>query len=280
MPDIIEITDFSAPELDIYARLTEQQLFHFHEPEQGLFIAESPKVIERALDAGYVPISLLVERRHIDGQAREIIKRCGDIPVYTSGFDVLTQLTGFPLTRGVLCAMCRRPLPDIATICSDARRIAVLENVMNPTNIGAIFRSAAALNVDVILLTPGCSDPLYRRTVRVSMGTVFQIPWTFLGTHTDEWPQQGIRTLKTLGFKTAAMALHKESLSIDDPRPASEEKLAILLGTEGDGLAECTIADCDYTVRIPMSHDVDSLNVAAASAVAFWQLCALPAIGK
>ena len=280
MPDIIEITDFSAPELDIYARLTEQQLFHFHEPEQGLFIAESPKVIERALDAGYVPISLLVERRHIDGQAREIIKRCGDIPVYTSGFDVLTQLTGFPLTRGVLCAMRRRPLPDIATICSDARRIAVLENVMNPTNIGAIFRSAAALNVDAILLTPGCSDPLYRRTVRVSMGTVFQIPWTFLGTHTDEWPQQGIRTLKTLGFKTAAMALHKESLSIDDPRPASEEKLAILLGTEGDGLAECTIADCDYTVRIPMSHDVDSLNVAAASAVAFWQLCALPAIGK
>lgn len=269
MSNIIEITDFSAPELDVYARLTEVQLLNRHEPEKGLFIAESPKVIERALDAGYIPESLLLERKHITGQAREIIARCGEIPVYTADFEVLTQLTGFQLTRGALCAMHRPLLPDAADICTDKHRIAVLENVMNPTNVGAIFRSAAALGIDAILLTPSCSNPLYRRAVRVSMGTVFQIPWTYLDV---EWPQPGIKHLQKLGFKTAAMALSDSSIPIDDPRPADEEKLAIILGTEGDGLAAHTIAGCDYTVRIPMSHGVDSLNVAAASAVAFWQL--------
>ena len=272
MPNIIEITDFEAPELDIYARLTETQLLNRHEPEKGLFIAESPKVVERALDAGYTPVSLLLERKHIEGEARNVISRCGDIPVYTADFDVLTKLTGFQLTRGVLCAMRRLPLPDIHSVCDGARRIAVLENVVNPTNVGAIFRSAAALNIDAVLLTPACSNPLYRRAVRVSMGTVFQIPWTFLGEESSRWPQPCISLLKNMGFKTAAMALGDQSVSIKDPRLAAEEKLAIVLGTEGDGLAEQTIADCDYTVRIPMSHGVDSLNVAAASAVAFWQL--------
>ena len=272
MPNIIEITDFEAPELDIYARLTETQLLNRHEPEKGLFIAESPKVVERALDAGYTPVSLLLERKHIEGEARNVISRCGDIPVYTADFDVLTKLTGFQLTRGVLCAMRRLPLPDIHSVCDGARRIAVLENVLNPTNVGAIFRSAAALNIDAVLLTPACSNPLYRRAVRVSMGTVFQIPWTFLGEESSRWPQPCISLLKNMGFKTAAMALGDQSVSIKDPRLAAEEKLAIVLGTEGDGLAEQTIADCDYTVRIPMSHGVDSLNVAAASAVAFWQL--------
>ena len=272
MPTIIEITDFEAPELDIYARLTETQLLNRHEPEKGLFIAESPKVVERALDAGYTPVSLLLERKHIEGEARNVISRCGDIPVYTADFDVLTKLTGFQLTRGVLCAMRRLPLPDIHSVCDGARRIAVLENVVNPTNVGAIFRSAAALNIDAVLLTPACSNPLYRRAVRVSMGTVFQIPWTFLGEESSRWPQPCISLLKNMGFKTAAMALGDQSVSIKDPRLAAEEKLAIVLGTEGDGLAEQTIADCDYTVRIPMSHGVDSLNVAAASAVAFWQL--------
>lgn len=272
MPNIIEITDFAAPELDIYARLTENQLINRHEPEKGLFIAESPKVIERALDAGYVPVSLLLERKHITGQARDIISRCKNIPVYTAEFDVLTKLTGFQLTRGVLCAMLRPPLPGVEEICADAHRIAILENIMNPTNIGAIFRSAAALNIDAVLLTPACSNPLYRRSIRVSMGTVFQVPWTFLGTKDFGWPQPGIELLQNLGFKTAAMALSDNSIRIDDPRLMSENKLAIVLGTEGDGLASRTIADCDYTVRIPMSHGVDSLNVAAASAVAFWQL--------
>lgn len=274
MPNIIEITDFDAPELDIYARLTENQLLNRHEPEKGLFIAESPKVIERALDAGCVPVSLLLERKHIEGQARDVIARCKDIPVYTAEFDVLTKLTGFQLTRGVLCAMYRPKLPTVEEVCSKARRIAILENVMNPTNIGAIFRSAAALNMDGVLLTPACSNPLYRRAIRVSMGTVFQIPWTFLGSENAEWPQPGISLLKDLGFKTAAMALSDDSVSIDDPHLMAEEKLAIVLGTEGDGLALSTIADCDYTVRIPMAHGVDSLNVAAASAVAFWQLVA------
>ena len=274
MPNIIEITDFAAPELDVYARLTENQLLNRHEPEKGIFIAESPKVIERALDAGCVPLSLLLERKHIEGQASDVIARCGDIPVYTAEFDVLTQLTGFQLTRGVLCAMLRPKLPSVEEICAGARRIAILENVMNPTNIGAIFRSAAALNIDAVLLTPACSNPLYRRAIRVSMGTVFQIPWTFLGNETSEWPQPGISLLKSLGFKTAAMALNANSISIADPILQSEEKLAIILGTEGDGLAADTIADCDYTVRIPMSHGVDSLNVAAASAIAFWQLTA------
>lgn len=272
MPDIIEITDFLAPELDVYARLSEGQLLNRHEPEKGIFIAESPKVIERALDAGCIPLSLLLEKKHVDGQAKHIIERCGNIPVFTAEFDVLTQLTGFKLTRGVLCAMKRPPLPSVQQVCKNARRIAILENVMNPTNIGAIFRSAAALNIDAVLLTPDCSNPLYRRAIRVSMGTVFQIPWTWLGTESAEWPHAGMELLKNLGFKTAAMALSDEAVDIDDPDLMAEEKLAIILGSEGDGLTTSTLADCDYTVCIPMSHGVDSLNVAAASAVAFWQL--------
>lgn len=271
-PNIIEITDFEAPELDIYARLNENQLLNRHEPEKGIFIAESPKVIERALDAGCQPISLLLERKHIEGQARDVIARCGDIPIFTSEFEILTQLTGFKLTRGVLCAMRRPALPSVENICSPARRIAILENIMNPTNVGAIFRSAAALNIGAVLLTPGCSNPLYRRAIRVSMGTVFQIPWTFLGSEDSEWPDTGMKLLQKLGFKTAAMALRDDSVPIDDARLRGEDKLAILLGAEGDGLAPSTIAGCDYTVRIPMSHGVDSLNVAAASAVAFWEL--------
>lgn len=272
MPNIIEITDFSVPELDVYARFSETQLLHLYEPNGGIFIAESPKVIERALDSGYQPISLLLERKHVTGQAREIIERCGDIPVYTADFNTLTKLTGFQLTRGVLCAMHRLPLPTIEKVCKGARRIAILENVMNPTNVGAIFRSAAALNMDAVLLTPACSNPLYRRAIRVSMGTVFQIPWTYFDEKAYTWPDQGISLLHNLGFKTAAMALNEDSISIDNPQLLSEEKLAVILGTEGDGLAESTITDCDYTVKIPMSHGVDSLNVAAASAVAFWQL--------
>lgn len=272
MATIIEITDFHSPELDIYARLSEAQLLHYHEPERGLFIAESPKVIERALDAGYIPVSLLLERKHITGEAQGIITRCKDIPVYTADFEVLTKLTGFKLTRGALCAMYRPTLPGVKEVCRSAQRIAILENIMNPTNVGAIFRSAAALGMDALLLTEACSDPLYRRAIRVSMGTVFQIPWTYLDSDSFVWPQPGIQCLKELGFKTIAMALTDNSISIDDPRLMSEEKLAIVLGTEGDGLADRTIADCDYTVRIPMSHGVDSLNVAAASAIAFWQL--------
>ena len=272
MSNIIEITDFLAPELDVYARLTENQLINRHDPEKGLFIAESPKVIERAIDAGYEPVSLLLERKHLDGQAKDIIARCKEIPVYTSDFEILTQLTGFQLTRGALCAMRRPPLPSVEEVCAGTRRIAILENVMNPTNIGAIFRSAAALNMDAVLLTPACSNPLYRRSIRVSMGTVFQIPWTYLGNQTDGWPHSDIRKLRNMGFKMAAMALCDNSVSIDDPCLQKEEKLAVILGTEGDGLSDNTIADCDYTVRIPMSHGVDSLNVAAASAVAFWQL--------
>lgn len=272
MPHIIEITDFHAPELDPYARLTERQLLNRDKPEKGLFIAESPKVIERALDAGCVPVSLLLERKHIAGEARSIIERCGDIPVYAADFDVLAQLTGFNLTRGALCLMRRPKLSEASSIYRDAHRIAILENVMNPTNIGAIFRSAAALNMDAVLLTPACSDPLYRRAIRVSMGCVFQIPWTFLGQEESEWPQPAIQNLKASGYKTAALALSDHSVSIDHPELMAEERLAIILGTEGDGLAASTIADCDYTVKIPMSHGVDSLNVAAASAVAFWQL--------
>lgn len=272
MANIIEITDFNAPELDVYARLSEAQLLNRFEPEKGLFIAESPKVIERALNAGCIPVSILVEDKHVEGEGKEIIARCGEIPVYTASFDVLTNLTGFKLTRGMLCAMRRPPLPTVEEICANARRIAVLENVMNPTNIGAIIRSAAALNMDAVLLTPACSNPLYRRAIRVSMGTVFQVPWTFLGDDLEEDPQSGIQRLKNLGFKTAAMALSDDSVTIKDPNLLAEERLAIILGTEGDGLAAHTIAECDYTVRIPMSHGVDSLNVAAASAVAFWQL--------
>ncbi len=272
MSNIIEITDLNAPELDIYARLSEVQLLHIYEPKRGLFIAESPKVIERALDSGCIPHSILVEKKHIEGDAKDIISRCEDIPVYTAEFDVLTQLTGFQLTRGMLCAMYRPALPTLEEVCANARRIAILENVVNPTNIGAIFRSAAALNMDAVLLTPACSNPLYRRAIRVSMGTVFQIPWTFISDETSVWPEKGIHKLHELGFKTAAMALNDNSVSIDNPQLMTEEKLAIILGTEGDGLADATIADCDYTVKIPMSHGVDSLNVAAASAVAFWQL--------
>ena len=268
MSQIIEITDFSAPELDVYARLTEAQLYNRFEPAKGLFIAESPKVIHRALDAGYRPVSLLMERKDIHGSAREIIARCPGIPVYTADEELLCGLTGYHLTRGVLCAMSRPPLPTLAQICRNAARVVVLENVMNPTNVGAIFRSAAALGMDAVLLTSGCSDPLYRRSARVSMGTVFQIPWTF----TPPWPEPGLEELRALGFPTAALALNNDSLSIDDPRLAAQEKLALLLGSEGDGLTETTIAQCDYTVKIPMYHGVDSLNVAAASAVAFWQL--------
>ena len=263
--NIIEITDFAAPELDVYARLTEAQLLNRHCLKEGLFIAESPKVIARALDAGYEPVSFLVEQKHIHGEAREVLERCGDIPVYTAPFHMLTQLTGYQLTRGSLCAMRRRELPALEEILKNARRVAVLENIMNPTNVGAIFRSAAALNMDAVLLTPACSNPLYRRSARVSMGTVFQVPWTYLG---EDW----LRDLKDAGFKTAAMALCDDSVSIDDTRLAGEEKLAVILGTEGEGLAQATIDGCDYTVKIPMSHGVDSLNVAAASAVAFWQL--------
>ncbi len=272
MARIVEIEDLSAPELGVYARLTEAQLRNRLEPEKGVFIAESPKVIAVALDQWYEPISLLSDARHIRGTAREILERVGDIPVYTAGREILSALTGYELTRGVLCAMRRRPLPEAEEICSRARRIAVLENVMNPTNIGAIFRSAAALNMDAVLLTPSCCDPLYRRSVRVSMGTVFQIPWTFLGEACQDWPDPGMERLREMGFATAAMALRDDSLSIDDPRLRGEDKLAIVLGSEGDGLTDTTIADCDYTVRIPMSHGVDSLNVAAASAVAFWEL--------
>lgn len=272
MANIIEIRDFTSPELDVYARLTETQLLNRHEPEKGIFIAESPKVVERALNAGYEPISLLLEHKHISGQAKDIIARCDDIPVYTADFDVLTQLTGFQLTRGVLCAMKRAPLKSVSEVCKNARRIAVLENVMNPTNVGAIFRSAAALNIDAVLLTPACSNPLYRRAIRVSMGTVFQIPWTFLGSESQEVLPSYTDQLHALGFRTVAMALTPDAVSIDDPRLISESKLAIILGTEGDGLALSTIADCDYTVRIPMAHGVDSLNVAAASAIAFWEL--------
>ena len=268
MANIKEVTDFSDPQLDIYARLTEVQLLNRREPDKGIFIAESPKVIERALNAGCVPISFLMETRHVENQAKELIARCGDIPVFTAELDVLTQLTGFKLTRGMLCAMYRPKLPTVEDICKNARRVAVLEDVMNPTNVGAIFRSAAALGIDAVVLTSASSDPLYRRSIRVSRGAVFQVPWTYLG-------EGGISDLRRLGFKTAAMALKSDSLPIYDPRLAKIDKLAIVLGTEGDGLAAGTIADCDYTVLIPMSHGVDSLNVAAASAVAFYQLAAL-----
>ena len=271
--DLREITDFNAPELDVYARLTENQLVNRADPDNALFIAESPLVIGRALDAGCVPVSFLMERKHVEGKAQGLLERCPpDIPVYAAPLEVLEQLTGFKLTRGMLCAMRRPKLPSVEEVCAGARRVAVLENVMNPTNIGAIFRSAAALNMDAVLLSSAGSDPLYRRAVRVSMGTVFQVPWAQIGTCPADWPENGIAQLHGLGFKTAAMALSDRSVSIDDSALSAEPKLAIVLGTEGDGLAHSTIAACDYTVKIPMSHGVDSLNVAAASAVAFWQL--------
>lgn len=271
--NMIEITDFDAPELDVYARLTEAQLLNKDHPEDGLFIAESPKVISRALDGGYELVSVLVEKKQVleDAETIAVLGKCGNVPVYTAEFEVLTKLTGFKLTRGMLCAMKRRRLPGLREICNGCDRIAVLENVMNPTNVGAIFRSAAALHMDAVILTGGCSNPLYRRASRVSMGTVFQIPWTFVD-NSVIWPEEGMKILRELGFKTAAMALKEDSASIDDPELMKEDKLAVILGTEGDGLAPETIADCDYTVMIPMSHGVDSLNVAAASAVAFWQL--------
>ena len=265
MNNITEITDFLAAELDIYARLTEVQLLNREFPEKGLFIAESPKVIERALDAGYEPVSCLMEKRHIEGEGRQILARMDNVPVFCAEFDVLTGLTGFKLTRGMLCAMKRKPLADARELVKNKKRVVVLDRVMNPTNVGAIIRSAAALGMDAVLLTPGCSDPLYRRAARVSMGTVFQIEWTFL-------ESESLEDIKNLGFKTVAMALKDDSLSIADPRITGEDKLAVVMGTEGDGLSDGTIAECDYTVKIPMYHGVDSLNVAAASAVAFYQL--------
>lgn len=272
MPNIVEITDLSAPELDVYARLTQAQLRNRLEPEKGIFIAESPKVIARALDAGYTPLSLLMERKQITGPAADILTRCGDAPVYTADRETLASLTGFELTRGVLCAF-RRPLPrSVEEVCRNARRVAVLESIVDSTNVGAIFRSAAALNMDAVLVTPSCCDPLCRRAVRVSMGTVFQVPWARLGEKSADWPDAGMDRLHKLGFKTAAMALDDRAVSVEDPALQAEDKLAIVLGTEGDGLAANTIAQCDYTVMIPMQHGVDSLNVAAASAVAFWQL--------
>ncbi len=267
MPEIIEITDITASELDIYARCSEPQLLHYYEPQEGVFIAESPRVIQLALDAGYQPISVLCEKKHIDGQLKDVLFRCGEIPVYTAEYDVLTGITGFQLTRGALCAMRRRKHPSVEEVCHNAHRIAVLENVVNPTNVGAIIRSAAALGMDAVLLTPACSDPLYRRAARVSMGTVFQVPWTYLDS--DEGY---VSKLRGMGFSTAAMALCEDSVSISDPALLKEERLAVILGTEGEGLRTETISACDYTVKIPMSHRVDSLNVAAASAVMFWQL--------
>jgi len=272
MTEVIEIGDFLSPELDIFARLTEAELRSKVEPEKGVFIAESPKVIGLALDAGYEPLSILVERRHIDGQARGIIDRCDGIPVYTAGDDVLARLTGYRLSRGVLCAMRRTALRKAEELCGEARRVVVLDGIMDSTNVGAIIRSAAALGMDAVLVTPSCNDPLCRRSVRVSMGTVFQVPWTRIGKDRSEWPQRGIERLRRMGFKIVAMALSDTAMRIDDPRLVSEDKLAIVMGTEGSGLAPDTIARCDYTACIPMSHGVDSLNVAAASAVAFWQL--------
>lgn len=276
--NIITITDFMDPNLDVYARLTENQLLNRANPKEGMFIAESPKVIERALDAGCEPVSLLMETKHVNGEARGIIERCQNIPVYTASFDLLTKLTGFALTRGTLCAMYRPKPRSVEEVCRDARRVAVLEDVVNPTNVGAIFRSAAALHMDAVLLTPACSNPLYRRAIRVSMGTVFQVPWAYFQKYNvgsdrnSSVYKYNIDVLHKLGFKTCAMALTDDSVSIDDPVLHSEERLAIVLGTEGDGLHEQTIDSCDYTVKIPMSHGVDSLNVAAASAVAFWEL--------
>lgn len=272
MAPIIEVQDITAPELDIFARLTEAQLRNRLEPEKGIFIAESPKVIGRALDAGYEPLALLMEHKLLEGQGGAIASRCEGIPVYTAPDGVLTGLTGYPLTRGVLCAMRRPPLSTVDELCRSARRVAVLEGIVDHTNVGAIFRSAAAMGMDAVLLTPTCCDPLYRRSARVSMGTVFQVPWTRIGNQPKDWPESGLEQLRRLGFRTVAMALRDDAVAIDDPILAQADKLAIVLGTEGDGLAAETIAQCDHVVKIPMAHGVDSLNVAAASAVAFWQL--------
>ncbi len=271
---MINVTNLEIPELSLYKNMSEVQLLRYFEPQPGVFVAESPNVVWRALDAGYEPLSFLVEKKQMDGLTTEILARCGQVPVYAAEKEVFAELTGMQMTRGLLSVMRRRVMPSLEEICKGAKRIVVLEKVMNPTNVGAIFRSAAALGMDAVLLTDGCSDPLYRRAARVSMGTVFQIPWTYLeqkGTETC-WPEPAMGKLKKLGFKTVAMALQENSVSVDNPELLAEEKLAVVLGTEGDGLAETTIADCDYTVMIPMAHGVDSLNVAAASAVAFWQL--------
>ena len=273
MPNIIELTHLSDPALDVYARLTEAQLRSRLHPENALFIAESPKVIGYALDAGCKPVSLLMERRHVAGKAAALIARCGDVPVYTGDEELLKRLTGYPLTRGVLCAMRRPALPAVEDICREARRVAVLEDIVDTTNVGAIFRSAAALGVDAVLLTPACCDPLNRRAVRVSMGTVFQVPWTYIGDGPADWPEAGLGRLKALGFETAALALDARVVAVDDPALTGAERLALVLGTEGDGLAAATLARCDHTAMIPMAHGVDSLNVAAASAVAFWVCC-------
>ena len=272
MANIIEIRDFSAPELDVYARLTENQLLCREHPEQALFIAESPKVITRALDAGCQPVSILLEPAHIEGAAREILARCGDIPVYTASDELLQQLTGYALTRGFLAALRRPPAQSGETVCKNARRVAVLENIVDPTNVGALFRSAAALGMDAVFLSPSCCDPLHRRALRVSMGTVFQVPWARLGSDHSRWPEEGLELLHTRGFKTCALALDERAISVEDPRLRAEEKLALVLGTEGNGLQPETVAACDYTVMIPMAHGVNSLNVAAAGAVAFWAL--------
>ena len=267
---IMEIRDLEIPELEVYIDKKEVQLLHYYEPEPGIFIAESPNVILRALEAGYEPLSLLMEKKPPGEKERAILDRCGEIPVYTASLEVLTRITGYQLARGMLCAMRRKALPSLKEICEGKRRIAILEDVVNPTNVGAIFRSAAALSMDAVLLTKGSSDPLYRRAVRVSMGTVFQIPWTIMDA--GDWPERAMQELRSMGYRTAAMALKEDSVSLKDERLKKEERLAIVLGTEGDGLAGRTIADCDYTVMIPMTHGVDSLNVAAASAVAFWEL--------
>ena len=267
---IIEITDLEIPELEVYIDKKEVQLLHYYEPEPGIFIAESPNVILRALEAGYEPLSLLMEKKPLDEKERAILDRCGEIPVYTASLEVLTRITGYQLARGMLCAMRRKALPSLKEICAGKHRIAILEDVVNPTNVGAIFRSSAALSMDAVLLTKGSSDPLYRRAVRVSMGCVFQIPWTIMDA--GDWPERAMQELRSMGYRTAAMALKEDSVSLKDERLKKEERLAIVLGTEGDGLAGRTIADCDYTVMIPMAHGVDSLNVAAASAVAFWEL--------
>ena len=272
VPELIEIKDFSAPELDLFVRTPETQLFHYYEPEPGLFLAETPMVIERALDAGYRPLSFLVEKQHLNSNLERILRNYREIPVYTAAHPVLAQMTGYQLTRGMICAMHRKKLPDMEKMLAGKRRIAVLENVMNPTNVGAIIRSAAALHIEAVLLTKGCSDPLYRRASRVSMGTVFQIPWTFTGVKMSEWPENGIRTLKRMGFRIVAMALSGNMTDLSDRRIQEEERLAIILGSEGYGLLPETISESDYCVRIPMAEGVDSLNVAAASAVAFWQL--------
>ena len=272
MAHIITVTDLTHPGLSPYARLTERQLRSRRDPEEALFIAESPKVIGHALDAGYAPVSLLMEEKHLQGQGGPLLDRCGDVPVYTGESALLEALTGYRLTRGILCAMRRPALPAVEDICAGARRVAVLEGIVDPTNVGAVFRSAAALHMDAVLVTPTCCDPLNRRAVRVSMGTVFQVPWTRIGTEPGDWPDDGLARLRAMGFASAAMALREESLSMEDPRLRAVDKLAVVLGTEGDGLSDGTIARCDYTVRIPMARGVDSLNVAAASAVAFWEL--------